>query len=334
MITWGRTAFDFVLEKWPLFFGLFLSAAALYVLRCYEHSTFDPLHAAGEVLTALFIAFLLAILVDPFLKQTLLKEGIRSIYKYIYGYSLPQILKDYFEKEVVGSKMMRVNCNLQWKLAPAEASSTHVHVSIQVSFGVWNYFSQEQNYEHTAFAFSDEPQGKASVQSMYCLDNETGKYRYDRTTKLVPAEVPEQQDHDQKQNGPKKDIKPIKPEIDSVVSLEPSDDPNRTTRYTFGARYDAEASWPTGSDEFFVKELTRDVKVVVIVDKALTNLYFDLIPATGTNSGWKQALHDDHEDDYRCTWHLKRLFVPNETILLRWREAEIGRTEADPAAGI
>jgi len=308
------------LQRHSLWIILLLAAggslAGLFALHFFERPKPDLKHAAGEALAAVFIACFVALIVDPFLKRTLVKEGMRGVFKYLYGFNLPSALQDFFEDNVVGTKMMRTNCRLHWKVKPSGSSSAKVDVQIHASFKMWNFSNRSQKYKHRAFA-TDEPGGPASVLSMYCKDNKTQKSIYRSDSAALSDVVVGGGLARREQKAPAHD-----------VMLEPEDE----GRYTFGVNFSAECTWPSGSDWFYFQAVTRDVEVIVSVDEGLRNHRFGLLPGPDGSSSWQIPEWDVENLDYRCTWRFNRLFVPNEIILVRWRPEDVFEVRANSAS--
>jgi hypothetical protein len=262
----------------------------------------------SAILDALFIASFLAYAVDPVLKQGLLKEGVRSIFRYIYGYTLPHALQDFFDTTIVGTKEIRTEGQLHWRIIPHPSAPDSVLVPLHASFGVLNFVNERRQYKHEVFAISDTPGTKGSIEAMYCKDLETGHYIYKLTKdELLDVQVGHEKKRDYK-SGP-------------AVNLEPKASDEKS-RYSFGVHYGAESTWPNGLDWFRFSEVTTEAEVIITVDERLKDHFFSVIPSPPNGKDGMVPAFDPQSQEYRCQWHYPRLFVPNEIMIVRWQPAE------------
>lgn len=308
----------------PILFTVSLvgSFLAHYYIRNNE-----PLRGSlSAILDAIFIAAFLAYAVDPVLKQGLLREGIRSIFRYIYGYSLPPALQKFYDTTVVGTKDLRTDCQLNWRISPIPNSSDRVSVRLHVTFRMVNFTNEPLHYRHEVFALSDVPGAKGSVEALFCVDtkSQTNEYQLDKDALNNPAKDRSQ---------PRKKFTDVRPEYKAgpAITLEPKD-ADEGGRYKFGVHYSSESSWPNGLDWFLVAEVTTDIEVCITVDDALKDHLFSVIPSPPDNSSDRQKPNYDYEtQNYRCRWKYPRLFVPNEVVIVRWHHPEL-LTSPDSAA--
>jgi hypothetical protein len=257
----------------------------------------------SAILDAIFIAVFLAYAVDPVLKQGLLKEGIRNIFKYLYGYSLPPALQDFYETTIVGTKVIRTDCQLHWTICPVHLMSERMSTRLHTSFGILNFTDETRSYTHQVFAIGDTPDAKESVEALYCKNTETQAFVY-QLKKSELLTVKERTEF----KGEYKTGHPVK--LDPRSSEEKS-------RYRFGVRYYAEAS--AREDWFLFSEVTSGVEVVITVDESLQHYYFSVIPLAPHHSSRMKPVLDMQTMEYRCLWQFPRLFVPNEILIIRWQ---------------
>jgi hypothetical protein len=268
----------------------------------------------SSVCDAIFIASFLAIVVDPVLKKGLLKEGIKSIFRYIYGYALPPSLQDFYERTVVGTKELRTDFSLHWRIKPLTSVQDLVAVRLHAKFRMLNFTNDPRSYNHRAFAVNDTARSKGVVESLYCTDlgdHNKSVYSWDK------KKLAEMQADIHKKN---KDLK-LGYQYGPAMDLEPKN-ADYKERYLFGAIYSSEQSWPHGLDWFRFTEVTTQAEVTITVDEALKDHHFTVIPAPSDGSDGMKPTFDFESEEYRCHWNFARLFVPNEIIIVRWQPPE------------
>jgi len=170
-----RSSFESKLEKaLPVlaFLALGGSAAAHYYLHEPKYEAVRE--AVASVCDAIFIAAFLAKAVDPVLKKGLLKEGIKSIFRYVYGYSLPPSLQQFYEQNVAGTKELRTEFCLHWRLKPIASTTDLVSTRLHAKFRVVNFSNEQRFYNHRAFAIDDTPRAKGTIELLYCTDTDEG----------------------------------------------------------------------------------------------------------------------------------------------------------------
>jgi hypothetical protein len=271
----------------------------------------------SAMLDAIFIASFLAIAVDPVLKKGLLKEGVRNIFRYLYGYSLPSQMQEFYEETIVGTKFFRTDCELHWTVSPIVPDQGLVECRLHASFGVLNFIHEEQDYTHEVFAVNSTPGAKDYVEIMYCKDLETRAFVYHKDKDNLQTKGGDKSDRDNK--------------IGDEVNLPPRS-PHERSHYRFGVHYYAEALWPNGLDQFIIKEVTSSIDVIITVDATLKDCYFDVMPSPPDDAGRKKPTYDPMAKELRCTWRFARLFVPNEVLVVRWQlpEPEKDATQGRP----
>lgn len=254
--------------------------------------------AIGGLCDALFIASFLAIVVDPLLKQTFLREATKDVFSFIYGYSLPQELRDFVNDVVLKATVVRRQCHLEWKVEPTRNYADKVALYLNASFLIENFTNEARKYQHTVVAWSDSPTDVGSVEDLYCQDQITQKQRYHLTTKNL------QSDLDGYVRG-------------EEIELLPRTNPQRPL-YRMGAHYYSE-SGASGLDQFTFFETTIDVEVTVTVDRSFCDHTFSISPAPSNEPEHVSPEFDAASGTYRCHWMFKRVFVPNETLIIRWQ---------------
>jgi len=308
-----RHLFD---QRYLPWIALVTLALILLVYR-YVHSPIwrDSLNA---LLDANFIAAFLAMTVDPILKQSLLKEGAKSIFRYAYGYNLPPELQDFFDANIAGAKFIRMDCVLQWGIKPIAEVKDRVFVPLHAAFSVLNFTDEERNYTHKAFAINATPGENATVESLYCYDLRTNTPVYEYS-------------HDQLQKVPRGDQQQDlrKGDVVRVPVLEEGQKPT----HRFGVFYNANQSLPFGLDYFNFSELTANVEVIVTVDEAFKEYIFSVAPSPSDgkvqDENQKPAYHIPSQE-WRCYWKFDRVFVPNEMLSIRW---QLKPSSPPPATG-
>ena len=212
---------------------------------------------------------------------------------------------------------MRKSCRLHWRIDPISGEPRAVQVRLHASFDVANLTGDAHSYTHKVLALSDTPGDNGSVEGLYCKSITTGEFRYNLTKPLL-IDVPG--DETASWEGYK---------CGEAVPLGKRS-PNGHAPFTFGVHYYSESTFPDGVDQFMFSEVTSGVEVIITVSEQLRSQIFSIIPSPP--SGFDQATPkpDPQTRELRCCWSFPRLFVPNETIVIRWQEGVLAA--GDPAA--
>ncbi|MES2223207.1 MAG: hypothetical protein V4587_19835 [Acidobacteriota bacterium] len=284
--------------KWllSLLAAIFLAGG---ICARYLISHNQPLkEAAGALFDALFIATFLAIAVDPILKQLFFREATKDIFSFIYGYSLPPELRSFVNDVILKETVIRRQCCLKWTIQSIRDNADKVALLLDASFSVENFTNENRKYEHKVVAWSDSPTDVGSVEDLYCQDQVTHKQQYHIKKGDFKVDA-EGYIHGKEINLPPKGT-------------------NSAPLYRMGAHYYSE-SGASGLDQFTFFETTVDVEVVVTVDDGLQELMFSISPQLeGVPDKIKPEL-DGASGTYRCCWAFKKVFVQNETIVIRWQ---------------
>ena len=263
--------------------------------------------SVGAFCDAIFIAAFLAYAVDPVVKQALLKEGIKNIFRYIYGYNLPPDLQTFYDETIVPAQILRRNNQLHWSMGRPHNTSDRAALRLHASFDIANFTNKDLIYTHKVYATSDAPGDKGSVECLYCRNLESGEFEYEYQRNQLEAMKPA--------GGPHRDSR-----AGDEISF-PAKSIDHAPRYCFGVHYYSEQALAFGIDEFRISELTAHIEVIVSVDEQFKEHRFSIVPQQPGQGEDLKPTFDTQYRDYRCVWRFNRLFVPNETIVIRWRAA-------------
>jgi len=279
----------------PAIGGLALLGGILVRLYPHDEAFRDSIASFCD---AIFIAAFLAYAVDPVVKHGLIKDT----FGYVYGYSLPPDLQTFYDETIVKATILRRDHELHWTIKRLGATE-RTALQLDASFHVFNFTDKELDYTHKVYAISDTPGENGAVELLYCKNLKTNAVEYEYHQNQLKALKATVGPHTDARIGPKMRFAP------KAVDAPPE--------YLFGVRYYSESALSFGVDEFRISELTSRLKVIVSVDEHLKDHLFTLIPPQdGQKDDIKPVLEDG---GYRCTWEFHRLFVPNETVVLRWR---------------
>jgi hypothetical protein len=309
------TALCALLEKrW--FLGTIAVGSAAGIVAAHAANRQIVRDSVGALCDALFIASFLALVVDPVLKQGLLKEAVKDVFGFIFGYSLPPELREFLNDIVADTKVIRRNCSLHWEIKPISSDPEKVELRLHSSFHIENFTNEMRPYLQRAVAYSDAPGDNGRVTALYCRDERARGYVY-------------QYDEDALKSTE------LKPGPDGYVYGKSVDLPPRTAHsslgYRMGVSYYSE-SVLSGLDQFIVYEMSSGIEVIVTVDDALKHCIFKIIPIPSSGKDEVRPSWDGASHQYRCAWHFKKIFVPNEMILLRWQPAPGEAQAADAKA--
>jgi hypothetical protein len=153
---WERT-----IARLPYFYVsvlLWVMAVALYCLPKISYLTlYVPwlatiFHPIGE---SLIVAGILVLLIDPFLKERLLREASKGIFHYLLGFDQQPEIKTRLRALVFDTKLFRKNFCLRCVLVPENGK---VCLNMDVSFEVFNPTDEVQRYRHaTQFERVESP---------------------------------------------------------------------------------------------------------------------------------------------------------------------------------
>ena len=303
--------------KWFLLLlsGIFLAGG--FCTRYFLDDKHPLREATGALCDALLIATLLAVIVDPLLKRTLIREATRDVFGFIFGYSLPEGLRDFVNDVILKANVVRRDCALQWEIRPKEGDK--VSVDLTASFVIDNFTNDVVDYTHAVFSWTDSPQDVGSVEALYCQvvsDNDRSLYHLPR-----PSLRPDGRGYIR----------------GNPLHLLPKSD-RRREEYRLGVNYLAE-SFRDGLDQFTFRETTIGANVTVKVDNSLVGLIFSVTPRPSGSPEQSTPSYDPATKSWKCSWKLQEVFVPGETLVIRWQQpvlpqAAVAAPAAAPAAAM
>ena len=256
----------------------------------------------GALCDALVIAAILKLTVDPILKRELERNAAEDVFSYIFGYSLPPQLRLFVNDLILETKIARSQCRLHWHIAPKSGSPTRVEVTLEASFFIINFSGSGSPYRHAVYSWKEDDQDVGCVRAMYCVaKNPKKSYRNDTPEALT-------MDPDGFIRGTR-----------IVLPAHTKDD-----EYNVGAVYYSEAGSP-GLDQFTIMEPTLEIEARVTIDDKLQGLVFSLTPDLSESKEVENYVPLERHPESKLleyTWTLERVFVPNETVMIRWKKQE------------
>jgi hypothetical protein len=109
-------------------------------------------HPIGE---SLIVAGVVVLLIDPFLKERLLREASKGIFHYLLGFDQQPEIQERLKKLVFDTKLFRRNFVIRIVLTSA---NDKMLLDMDVSFEVFNPTNEVQKYEHAAqFEIAEKP---------------------------------------------------------------------------------------------------------------------------------------------------------------------------------
>jgi hypothetical protein len=124
-------------------------------------------HPIGE---SLVVAGVLVLLIDPFLKERLLKEASKGIFHYLLGFDQEPEIQERLKELVFKTTLLRRNYNIKCVLIP---ENDRMRLDMDVSFEVFNPTTEGQKYIHAAqFEKVEQPKSRGmsliSEARSYC----------------------------------------------------------------------------------------------------------------------------------------------------------------------
>jgi hypothetical protein len=237
---------------------------------------------------ALIIATFLALTVDTYLKQWLLKEAALDVYQFMLGFQLPRGVTDRIKALVQSAALLRRDCELRWTIKWLDDKKENVSVLLEVSYFMENSSHEDRRIKQRATGI-DPNDSSATVETMWFHSSEPEHdyYLEGSELKLGPEDGA----------GEKWFAAP------EVVI--PSRNRERELERKFGARYICRSK-ANDKDMYTFSELTLNVRVVVNAPEELT-------------------IKVDPEADRKHlgnSYEYSRFFVDNESITLRWSPIE------------
>ncbi len=154
---------------------LSLLAAAVGIGLMYWSTSPEFLHALGE---ALFIAGFIALVVDPFVKQRLLREASKDIFHHLLGFGLPAEIKERLKRIVADTELYRQNMKTTCSFSYV---ANEVLIDVEQEFEVVNPTTIRIPFRHELqFEKNEHPQLKKTS-----LTANRGSYT-DTSPKLTP----------------------------------------------------------------------------------------------------------------------------------------------------
>jgi hypothetical protein len=112
-------------------------------------------HPIGE---SLIVAGVLVLLIDPFLKERLLKEASKGIFHYLLGFDHEPEIQNRLKELVFKTTLLRKNYNIKCILTP---ENDKMRLDMDISFEVFNPTAEGQEYIHAAeFEKVEEPKSR------------------------------------------------------------------------------------------------------------------------------------------------------------------------------
>jgi hypothetical protein len=150
-----------VKRNW-LFYGTCtgLIVAGLVVIWTYPHG-WPQRELLVSVAQALIIAGILALTVDRFIKERLLRELTRDVSQYLIGYELPKEIQDRIH-DIMGTALVRHNYQQRYRLA---ADAGQVRAEVELTWEIVNYSSTPRMYAPALYFDRNE---RPDIQEISC----------------------------------------------------------------------------------------------------------------------------------------------------------------------
>ncbi|HEY0794377.1 MAG TPA: hypothetical protein VGD64_01220 [Acidisarcina sp.] len=282
--------------------GIGFLMAGVYIRHLNKLGSFKD--GLGAMCDALVIAAILKLTVDPVLKRELAKDAAKDVFLYAFGYSLPPKLREFVNDLVLETKIVRRQCHLKWHIAPKSGDPTRVEVYLDASFFIMNFSGSDLPYQHRVFSWKENSEDVGCVKALFCeaKGSNHSTYRKEKPDELTPG----------------LDGFILGDKIHLAAHTEED-------QFRIGAVYYAEAEHP-GLDQFTIVEPTMEIDVTVTVDDELSDLVFSVVPDPTEKKDSENYVYPERQkssNKLEYTWSLKRVFVPNERVLIRWKKREI-----------
>jgi hypothetical protein len=241
-------------------------------------------HSLGH---ALVIAAILAITVDVYLKERVLREVSSDVSKYLIGYRLPEEVQDRI-RALLQTRWIRRNCTIRFRLTELVAKPGFVKIDLVVSKDLENITTEEEAYQDT---YEYEKHLSEKILEMRCDSSDT------RATYRIEGEAltKEKRDEPGVMQASGKKVK-IPPAHESLGRY-----------YRFSTRYESE--YPNNYSDI----VSFDQPTIGVIFEAECPIEFRVsAPAADVFT------HN--------RWEYRRLFLPGEHIRFRWERIP-GETE-------
>lgn len=157
----GMLSTDWVSKIKPWMAGLLLTLiGSLLLFRFHDWPT---IHALGE---ATFIAGLLALCIDPYVKRSLIKEASLGIFHHLIGFDQEPEIRERIREITTDTVLYRHNCELDCKI---ESHNSAVRLNVECRFEVINPSNKTMYY---APKLQFEVCEKAEVYEMSAIGEE------------------------------------------------------------------------------------------------------------------------------------------------------------------
>lgn len=284
--------------------GILSMVAGIFVRHIEQTSRFaEYKEGIGALCDALVIAAILKLFVDPILKREAARENAQDVFRYAFGYTLPDKLKRFVQDLVLESRIVRRNCQLRWHITEKANDPQRVEVNLTVTFFVTNFTNKKLLYRHEVYAWKDNEDDVACVRSMFFEPRGSKNQGYNESNN-----------------------KGLRPGRDGFIRgknvLLAPDAPKEHN--SFGVVYYAETN-RFGIDQFSIREPTLEIDVSLEVDDRLGELDFSVIPDSTSSSKtdeYKAPWRDPSSKKLTAQWKLDKVFVANEKVVLRWKKRE------------
>lgn len=127
-------------------------------------------HALGD---ALFVAAILALTVDLYLKERVVKEIAKDTSKFLIGYRLPEEIQHRL-KDLLQTQFVRRDCRIRLRFVKLENDAKHIKLETTWSEELQNITNQELTYQET---IEFEPHDVGKFLEMRC-DSEDPKANF------------------------------------------------------------------------------------------------------------------------------------------------------------
>jgi len=161
-------------KSWLLYLAsIALVASGAFLVWLSFRYPFEPFNKESLLALghALVIAGLLALTVDRFVKQRLVKEVARDTARFVVGYELPEELRQRIQ-DLLRTALVRTNYLATYRLRTTEQG---IELEVETSWNIENYSSVPQPYTQEVILERHERATSLSIQGK----SSDGNYNYD-----------------------------------------------------------------------------------------------------------------------------------------------------------
>lgn len=181
-----RTWWEALIAKLPYFYVTVLLWALAFVCFWFPKISYIAVRIswlAGIVRPigeSLVVAGILVLLIDPFLKERLLREASRGIFHYLLGFDQQPEIKERLKKLVFDTTLFRRNYHMTCRFIPEQ--SGQMRLEIQSRFDVVNPTNEAKPFQHI---LQGERVENLTVRSLTLVSSEGN---YTKTPSLQPKQ--------------------------------------------------------------------------------------------------------------------------------------------------